>query len=84
MVPGVATVEEVVELLGPATVEEVADLLVVATAEASGTPGAATVEEIVVVAGDKVVILNNKHLETVTMVVNVDEVGLHKIYITRV
>ena len=46
-----ATVEEVVELLGPATVEEVADLLVVATAEASGTPGAATVEEIVV-AGD--------------------------------
>ena len=46
-----ATVEEVVELLGPATVEEVADLLVVATAEASRTPGAANVEEIVV-AGD--------------------------------
>ena len=46
-----ATVEEVVELLGPATVEEVADLLGVATAEASGTPGAAPVEEIVV-AGD--------------------------------
>ena len=46
-----ATVEEVVELLGPATVEEVADLLGVATSEASGTPGEATVEEIVV-AGD--------------------------------
>jgi len=47
----VATVEEVVELLGLATVEEVADLLGVATAEAQETPGAATVEEIVV-AGD--------------------------------
>ena len=53
------------------------------TLEAAGVPGAATAEEIVV-AGDRMVILNNNKVQTVTMVVNMDKVDTKEVCTTQV